>query len=82
MEAVGKFGRQKPIDETVTGEPVEARKASRDDSHAVMRFPAGTSAAVPRMPVGFVNNVETLRFEALRQTSDNSFLHSHAPVSR
>jgi hypothetical protein len=37
---------------------------------------------VTGVPVGFVNNVETLRREPSRQTRDNSLLHSQRRLSR
>ncbi len=82
MEAVGEFGRQQPVDEPVPRDPAEARKPPGDDSHTIVRAAALTRARMPRVPVGFVNDVQTLRLKPFRQTRDNSFLHSHRPLSR
>ena len=40
--------------------------------------PPRTRAGMACVPVGFVDDVEKLRIERLRQTRDNSFLHGHA----
>jgi hypothetical protein len=82
VEAVGEFGGQQAVDETVTLNAAEAGEPPGDDSHSIMRAPAGTGAGVTGVPLGFVSDIEALRLEPSRQTRDNSFLHSHRPLSR
>ncbi len=82
MQAVGEFGRQQAVDEPMPRDPAEAREPPGDDSHAIVRAAARTRAGMPGVPVGFVDDVETLRLKPFRQTRDNSFLHGHRPLSR
>ena len=53
MEAVGEFGGQQAVDETVTLDPAETGKPPGDDSHPIMRAPARTGARVTGVPAGF-----------------------------
>ncbi len=43
MEAVGEFGGQQSVDETVTRDAIEAVKTPGDDPHPIMCAPARTS---------------------------------------
>ena len=67
----------------MTGHPAQSGELCRNDPHPVMRaaaagaWPDRSHAGVARVPVGFVEDVELMRLEALRQACDNSFLHRH-----
>ena len=82
VHAVCEFGRQKPIDKTVARDPVEPRESTGHDPHAIMRAPSRTGAGVPRVAVGFVDDLDEQGIEPLRQTRDDSFLHVQRSLSR
>ena len=85
MQPISEFRRQKVINETVPLDSATAVKLGRHHPDAIMRASAFACARMPRVTIGFVDDVEKNGIERRRQTRDNSLLHDHAlilPLSR
>jgi len=77
VHAAGKLGCQDRINHAMALEPVFSPEGFRYDGDPEMGFAAGAVTGVPRMLMGFVNDIEALRRESLGQLVRDEILDRH-----